>query len=152
MKHLYFSHCDGDKAVPKALHKSVADAIAAVKTKLAGGASPRIRDEILNRLTSEGWSGEVRVAADSEMTITSIRDHVGLCLQTGNMARAPYDLLKLQTLYYDGHIRAAIMIVPSRDAAKRLGKGLVDASRLEREMAIFKKAYNVPTIVFSLEA
>lgn len=44
------------------------------------------------------------------------------------------------------------MIVPSRDAAKRLGKGLVDASRLEREMAIFKKAYNVPTIVFSLEA
>lgn len=151
MRHLQFSHCDGDKAVSKALQKSVADAISAVKTKLAEGASPGIRDEIVDRLTSEGWSAEVRVAADSEMTITSIRDHVGLCLQTGNMARAPYDLLKLQTLYYDGHIRAAVMIVPSRDAAKKLGKGLVDASRLEREMSIFKKAYNVPTVVFSLE-
>ncbi len=152
MRHLYFSHCDGDKAIPKPLQKSVADAITAVKTKLAPGASAKIRDEIMNRLTTEGWSVEVRVAHDSEMTITSIRDHIGLCLQTGNMARAPYDLLKLQTLYYDGHIKAATMIVPSRDAAKKLGKGLVDASRLEREMTIFKKAYNVPTVVFSLEA
>lgn len=152
MRHLHFSHCGGDKAVPKALQTSVSDAIGAVKTKLTEGASQDIRDEILGRLTAEGWSAEVRVAADSEMTITSIRDHVGLCLQTGNMARAPYDLLKLQTLYYDGHIRAAVMIVPSRDAAKKLGKGLVDASRLEREMTIFKKAYNVPTVVYSLEA
>jgi hypothetical protein len=152
VKHLHFSHCDGDKAVPKALHKSVSDAIAAVKTKLVEGASPAVRDEIMGRLTSEGWSAEVRVSADSEMTITSIRDHVGLCLQTGNMARAPYDLLKLQTLYYEGYIRAAVLIVPSRDAAKKLGKGLVDASRLARELAIFKKAYNVPTVVFSLEA
>jgi hypothetical protein len=152
VRHLHFSHCGGDKAVPKTLQTSVSDAIDAVKTKLTEGASQDIRDEILGRLTTEGWSAEVRVAADSEMTITSIRDHVGLCLQTGNMARAPYDLLKLQTLYYDGHIKAAVMIVPSRDAAKKLGKGLVDASRLEREMTIFKKAYNVPTVVYSLEA
>lgn len=152
MRYLHFSHCDGDKAVPKALQKSVTDAIGAVKTKLAEGASQGIRDEIMDRLTAEGWSADVRVAADSEMTITSIREHVGLCLQTGNMARAPYDLLKLQTLYYDGHIKAAVMIVPSRDAAKKLGKGLVDASRLEREMTIFKKAYNVPTVVYSMEA
>ena len=85
------------------------------------------------------------------MTITSMKDEVGLCLQTGNMARMYADLIKLQTLYLDNAIKAAAIIVPSNPIAKLLGSNIAEAKRLERELKIFKKAYHVPTLVFGLE-
>jgi hypothetical protein len=49
----------------------------------------------------------------SDKTVTSMKDEVGLCLQTGNMARMYADLIKLLTLYLDNAIKAAAIIVPS---------------------------------------
>lgn len=85
------------------------------------------------------------------MTITSSKDDVGLCLQTGNMSRLYADLMKLQAMNLDGMIKAAIIILPSQQTAKLLGSNVAQAKRLERELAIFKKAYHVPTVIFALE-
>ena len=85
------------------------------------------------------------------MTITSLKDQVGLCLQTGNMSRMYADLMKLQTLYLDNSIKAAAIILPSKDVAKILGDNIAAFDRLERELEIFKKAYHVPTLVISME-
>ena len=85
------------------------------------------------------------------MTITSMKDEVGLCLQTGNMARMYADLMKLQTLYRKGAIGSAVIVLPSNRTAKLLGGNVADAKRLERELNIFEKAYDVPTVVFGLE-
>ena len=85
------------------------------------------------------------------MTITSIKNEVGLCLQTGNMARMYADLMKLQTLYLNNAIKAAVIVVPSEPVAKLLGSNIAQAKRLTRELDIFKKAYHVPTLIFALE-
>jgi len=85
------------------------------------------------------------------MTITTSREQVGLCLQTGNMARMYADLMKLQTLYLDGAINVAVIVLPSSATAKLLGSNIAAAERLERELVVFRKTCHVPTVIYSLE-
>lgn len=151
MNHSLHSHCDGDKILPAALQTEIATAIAAITIKPAIGAAAKMRDAFLINLKSSGWSSEVSVSRDSDMTITSLKNGVGLCLQTGNMARIYADLMKLQAMYLDRSIKSAAIILPSHPLAKQLGSNIAQAKRLERELEIFKKAYQVPTLVFALE-
>ena len=152
MKHFTLTHCAGDKCVPAKLGKTIADAIAAITVKAGPRAASRIREQLLAHLKTAGWSGEVCVSANSDMTITSAKDDIGLCLQTGNMSRIYADLIKLQAMYLDSLIKAAVIVVPSYDMAKLLGDNIAQAKRLERELAIFKKAYHVPTLIFAMES
>lgn len=151
MKHSISSHCAGADSVPEHIQTEIAQAIKSVAVKPAAGAATRIRDAILAGLKASGWSGKIPVAKGSDITITSMREEVGLCLQTGNMARMYADLIKLQTLYMDNAIKSAVLIIPSEPLALLLGSNIAQAKRLERELAIFKKAYHVPTLVFALE-
>lgn len=151
MRYFTLSHCAGDKCVSVSLRKTVADAIAGITVKAGPRAAPRIREQLLSHLKASGWSSEACVSADSDMTITSTKDDVGLCMQTGNMSRMYADLMKLQAMYLDNLIKGAIIVVPSQDMAKLLGDNIAQAKRLERELAIFKKAYHVPTLVFAME-
>jgi len=144
-------HCDGDKAFPAEMRLEVEQAISEVSIKLARGATSKIRYQLLNHLKSVGWSGVVAISNESGLTITSMKENVGLCLQTGNIARMYADLIKLQTLYLDLAITSAAIILPSYPAAMVLGSNIAQATRLERELDIFKKAYSVPTLIFAME-
>lgn len=151
MKYTTYSHCAGKERVPKKIQVDVADAIAAVEAQYEKGGVRRMRGPLATALKQRGWSGEVDVARGSEMTITGMQDRIGLCLQTGNMARVYADLMKLQTLYLDNAIDGAVIIVPSRELAIAIGDNVAYAERVERELEIFRKAYHVPTLLFSLE-
>lgn len=146
-----YSHCAGGQAIPKVIQKEIEASIKAITVKPAPRAAPNIRDAFLAHLKSSGWSSEVAVSMDSDMTITSMKDSVGLCMQTGNMARMYADLIKLQTMYLDNAIKSAAIIVPSQPMAALLGDNIAQATRLERELAIFRKAYHVPTLIFALQ-
>ncbi len=151
MRYTTYSHCAGAERVPPRLQAELGEIIATVPAKYERGAVKQIRDPLLIKLKECGWSGKVDVARGSDMTITSIQDRVGLCLQTGNMARVYADLIKLQTLYLDNAISAAVLIVPSQPLALALGSNIAQAPRLERELEIFRKAYHVPTLLYALE-
>lgn len=146
-----YSHCAGEEAVPKGHQKDIEAAIAAITIKPTEGTAAKIRDAFLIKMKSFGWSGEVQVSKDSDMTITSSKGSVGLCLQTGNVARTYADIIKLQVLYFDNAISSAAIVLPSQGVAKVIGKNIAQAKRLERELEIFKKAYYVPTLVYALE-
>ncbi len=137
--------------MPSALQKEIGAAISAITDKPARGSATKLRKACHNGLKTSGWSGEFAVAQGSDITITSVKNHVGLCIQTGNMARLYADMIKLQTLYLNNAIKSAVMVVPSAPVAKLLGSNVAQAKRLERELEIFKKAYHVPTLIFSLE-
>jgi hypothetical protein len=151
MNHYTLDHCAGVHAIPPALRKQIAESVGAVSMTLANGSAPKLRAAIIAQLKTRGWSDEVRLSGDSDMTITSSKDDIGLCLQTGNMSRLYADLMKLQAMYLNGMIKAGAIILPSQDAANLLGSNVAQAKRLERELAIFKKAYHVPTVVYALE-
>lgn len=151
MKHTVHSHSDGISAVPSKLRAEVEAAIAGIEVRLELGAAPRIRHAFLQGILTAGWSGEVSIAQGTKITITSMKGATGLCLQTGNMSRMYADIIKLQTLYLDGAITAAVIVVPSKPVSKMIGNNVAEATRLERELAIFRKAYSVPTLVYSME-
>ncbi len=151
MKHSARSHCEGERIVPAALRKEITAALESLQVPIEEGASSKVRDEIVSKLRALGWSGELVVSQESKISITSIKGSTGLCLQTGNMARMYADLLKLQKLYLDNSIASAVMIVPSEPVAKALGANLAHATRLERELAIFKKVIHVPMVIYAIE-
>ncbi|MBN9091123.1 MAG: hypothetical protein J0J01_29760 [Reyranella sp.] len=151
MNYYTVPHCHGDKAIPVEVKAEIAAVISSISVKPRAGAASKVRDAFLSSLKAHGWSGEFQVSVASDMTITSLKGQVGLCLQTGNMARMYADLIKLQTLYLDGAITSAIFVVPSRPMAVKLGSNVAEANRLERELKIFTKAYHVPTLVYALE-
>lgn len=151
MKFHVHSHCGGDKALPSAMQAEIEAAIGAITINPRNGAATKVRDAFLGALKTLGWPGELAVSRESDITITSCKSEVGLCCQTGNMARIYADLIKLQTLYLDKAIRGAAIVLPSTPMAKLLGSNIAQANRLERELSIFKKAYHVPTLVYALE-
>lgn len=151
MKYLVHSHCDGNKNFSNPLKREIQKAIEGIDVFIKNGAARKIRDEFLAALVVAGWSGELVLSPDSNITITSSKSDVGLCLQTGNMARMYADLLKLQALYLNGSISCGALVLPSAPLAAKLGSNIANAARLERELEIFKKVYSLPTLVFSLE-
>jgi hypothetical protein len=151
MKYTMHSHCAGDKSVPLELQTEVTNAITAIPVKPGRGSATKLRKSCHSSLKANGWTGEVAVAQGSDITITSTKNCVGLCIQTGNMARMYADLIKLQTLYLNNAIRSAIIVIPSAHVAKLMGSNIAQAQRLQRELEIFRKAYHVPTLIFALE-
>lgn len=144
-------HCEGRLHLPKAQKKEIEKAITAITPPSSKGQSTKMRREFLDSLKLAGWTNELIVAPNSGMTITTSRGEVGLCLQTGNMARMYADLMKLQALYLNGAINAAAIVLPSAATAKLLGSNIAAAERLERELVVFRKTYHVPTVIYSLE-
>ncbi|MBV6552298.1 hypothetical protein KTN00_14930 [Acinetobacter soli] len=151
MNYFLHSHCDGEKVVPDMLIKEITFAISAITIDSTKKIASQIRCSFLNELKCHGWSSEVSVSNGSDITITSLKKYVGLCLQTGNMARIYADLIKLQTLYLNDSINCAVIVLPSHTVAKTLGSNIANSKRLERELNIFKKAYHVPTLIFALD-
>lgn len=151
MKHRVYSHALGKAVVPTLLSDEISSVISCISVYAARGRTSKLRFEFLEGIKATGWSDETPVSTESKMTITSTKQDIGLCLQTGNMGRMYADLLKLQTMRLNNAIKAAIIVVPSQPIAKLLGENIANANRLERELIIFQSAYSVPTLVFALE-
>lgn len=151
MKVSIHDHCCGGERVPPEILAEIIKAAEVIDVRAERGAAPRIRRQFMASLREDGWSGEITVSRDSDVTITSMREKVGLCLQTGNMARMYADLIKLQTLYLDNAIEAAVIVLPSQPLALAIGSNIAQSARLERELEIYRKAYHVPTLLLGLE-
>lgn len=99
------------------------------------------------RLKGLGWSDNIYLDSISKINITSMRDDIGLCIQTGNVSRIYADLLKLQALYLRGSIKGGIIILPSKAAARSFGGNVATLERLERELPIFNQVITMPMVI-----
>jgi hypothetical protein len=151
MKSTLMGHHFGEKVIPADLLAEAQQAIANADVKSGNDRAPDIRAAILGGLAVKGWSGEVALSSDSEITITSVKSKIGLCLQTGNVSRMYADLMKLQKLYVDGAIIAGIVIVPSAQCAKKIGSNVANAMRLSKEIKIFERVITAPLVILSME-
>ena len=105
---------------------------------------------LLAEFYAVGWSNKVKVASELEITITSRKDNVGLCIQFGNMARMYADLLKTQYMCDKGSIALAIMIVPTTEFARELGSNLANFERLVKELKVFKRTITLPILIYGV--
>lgn len=151
MNYTTYDHCGGLAAVPAALRQEIEAAIHACTITPARRKASEIGSVIVAGLVTSGWSGKVKLARGSKITITSTKNGIGLCLQTGNMARLYADLLKLQQMFLNKAIKAGVMIVPTRAASKSLGDNIAHANRLQCELDIFRSVIHMPLIVMAVD-
>ncbi len=110
------------------------------------------KNDLSTLLKVEGWSDQVRVSKTSQISITSMREDIGLCAQTGNMARMYADMMKLQALYMDERIKAGIFIVPTKACAMEFGGNVANFERLVNELTnIFAKVITVPMAIVGFD-
>ena len=141
-------------------HKNAGKIIAAetqaqVKSAIMSAASLKkataTRDAILGTLRNKyGWSDKVKISPDANISITSHKDDVGLCFQTGNMGRFYADLLKLEFLHNQGRIHAAFYILPDKALSKTWGENIANYERLKNEVAIFSQILHTPLYIIGI--
>lgn len=110
-----------------------------------------IREHVLNEFQSEGWAQDVRIDQEVGLTVFAVKDDLAFQLQTGNMSRAPYDLLKLQYLYQSGKIKAGALAVPTKSCAYIMGDNIANAERIAKELQVFFHVITVPILLIAFE-
>jgi hypothetical protein len=148
-----YSHRNGNVEWQKReLHEWVTDVFNAPAIALEPHATTAIRDHIRRELTTGGWSEELLIAPNLiGVTIFSQKDDLAIQLQTGNVSRVFYDLLKLQYLFIRNKIEAAALAVPTRSGAQRLGSNIANYERLCGELQLYDRIVTVPILVIAFE-
>lgn len=143
-----YDHHNGEAEWAKReLFEWVTDLFEAPQVAIGIRATTNIRNHVRSEITLAGWSDEVPLCADSDMTIFSMKGDLAFQLQTGNASRAPYDLLKLQYLYEEKRIEAAAFALPVRVAANAIGQNIASFERIEKELGIFDRIITVPILL-----
>jgi len=123
----------------------------AAEQAVAGGSTKHIKAYYRGRLGNLGWALKPRVHDEYGLNINAIKDRVGLTVQSGNVTRAFYDLMKFQVMYLNDKIDSAVLIVPTQAAAKTLGKNVANFSRVSEEMVLFRHVITVPCFVLGFQ-
>lgn len=115
------------------------------------GCTGQIRTHIQRELEKEGWATNVKIDQELNLTVTAMKDDLAFQLQTGNMSRAPYDMLKLQYLYHAGKIQAAALAMPTKSCADIIGSNVANAERMCNELRVFDRIITVPILVVAFD-
>ncbi len=110
-----------------------------------------IRLHVKSELEKEGWAFNVRVAPEADLTVFAKNGDLAIQLQTGNISRYAYDLLKFQHLYSKREIEAAVLAIPTKDAAQAIGSNIANAERIWNELNIFDRVITVPIMIIAFE-
>ena len=127
------------------------DVFEAPAVTIAPRCTPAIRDHVEREFTNEGWALNVKLHQELGLTVFAIKDDLAFQLQTGNMSRAPYDLLKLQYLFQSERIEAAALALPTKAAARAIGDNIANAERVINELELFDRVISVPIIVVAFD-
>ena len=133
------------------LYEWATDIFEAPGIKIERRATSIIRDHVKSELEAEGWAFNVRIDAASDLTIFARKDELAFQLQTGNISRYAYDLLKIQYLYSKKEIEGAALAVPTRTAATKLGSNIANVDRIWNELNIFDRFVDIPIMVIAFE-
>src|SRR5262245_37964133 len=133
------------------LHEWLTDVFEAPAVVIERFCTPAIRAHVEDEFATEGWALDVRLDQHHQLAVTAMKGDLAFQLQTGNMSRAPYDLLKLQYLFQEHRIQAAALALPTLSAAKIIGDNIANADRIFRELRLFDRVITVPISVVAFE-
>lgn len=111
----------------------------------------RIREHLETELIANGWAHNVRIASNFDLTVTGRYRDLAFQIQTGNISRAIYDLMKLQYLYLQGKIEAAALAVPTKAAAVTIASNVASIERLWGEVQLYDRIITFPLLVVGFE-
>lgn len=150
MKIETFSHCEGDSLVDPEIKSNVLKVLDETNFRIHHGCANKLRKLLLSQLKRVGWSGDFMLDANSQISLTSYNDEHVLCFQTGNMSRFYADMIKLQYVYQNRKAKGAIYLIPSKEAAKKMGSNIAHFTRFTSEISLFKDIITIPTLVIGI--
>jgi hypothetical protein len=118
-----------------------------IGTKCTGN----IRSHIVNELSARGWSHNVRIDPNYDLTVTGRYRDLAFQIQTGNISRAIYDLMKIQYLYQQGKIEAAALAVPTKAAGLLIASNVASVERVWGEVQLFDRIITCPLLIVGFE-
>ena len=127
------------------------DVFEAPAVRIERRCTPEIRQHVEAEFVSEGWAINVNLDQGHGLKVFARKDDVAFQLQTGNMSRAPYDLLKFQYLFQSQQIEAAALALPTKKAARIIGENIANAERVIKELVLFDRVITVPILVVAFE-
>ncbi|MBA9085985.1 hypothetical protein FHR92_002457 [Fontibacillus solani] len=145
------SHHYGDRAVPSEVSEPIISALEGAEFEISKGSATRLRKIILGLLFNLGWSDKTRINSNNDITITSMKGDIGLCLQTGNVSRFYADILKLQSLYIKDKASSAVYILPTKNASLKMGSNIVNFDRFVEELNLYKHTITIPILIIGVE-
>ena len=110
-----------------------------------------IRQHVKKHLAATGWAFNVRIDAQTALSVFARKDNLAFQLQTGNISRYAYDLLKLQFLHSKGEVDAAALAVPTKTASHRIGSNVAHADRIWNELTLFDCIITLPIMLVAFE-
>lgn len=108
-----------------------------------------LRNQWRLNFAEAGWVISPSIG-DSSLTISYLREKLGVCVQLGNVSRVYADLLKLRTLFVSKKITHGVIIVPSNEFSKALGSNHANFLRLERDLDVMYEAIAIPLLVLAV--
>jgi aspartyl-tRNA synthetase len=129
--------------------RDIEEILTSPELQFSKGNSQTIKKSIEKKFSLKGWADRVSLG-NSKLTISFLRDKVGVCFQIGNVARTYADILKLVYLCSIGVIQVAVIIVPDNVESKKLGANYASFERLKNEIKLFQNILNVPIMVIGL--
>lgn len=144
-------HSAGSEWEARGQKEWLTDVFEAPALKIEKGCTSLIREHVDSELLAEGWARDVNLDPGLGLTVFGTKSDAAFHLQTGNMSRAPYDLLKLQYLFVSGRIEIAALALPTKEAAKKIGDNIANADRVVRELQLFDRVITVPILIVAFE-
>jgi hypothetical protein len=151
LDHIYDHHNAVAQWAARDLQDWLTDVFEAPAIKLQEGCTTEIRDHVRREFEKEGWAMNVKIDPDLGLSVFAMKGDLAFHLQTGNVSRAAYDLLKLQHVYNSGKIEAASLAVPTKHAAEALGSNVANADRITKELQLFSRVISVPIVLVAFK-
>jgi len=144
-------HNGGHEWEKRELREWVTDIFEVPNIEIRRGCTGNIREHVETEFMNEGWALNVNIEQSAKLKVFATKDDLAFQLQTGNMSRAPYDLLKMQYLFQAKKIEAAALALPTKEAAKAMGDNIANADRVIRELELFDRVITVPIMVIGFQ-
>ena len=152
MRTIIYNYRSGREIIPEDIINGVTQLINGLDYSLGKYEIKDFKDDLSAQLATLGWSGKVSLSSKSNISITAMLKNIGLCTQTGNMARMYADLMKLQALYMDEKIKAAVFVIPTKACANSFGGNVANYERFLNELTnIFSKVITVPMLIIGFD-
>lgn len=115
-------------------------------------ATDAIKSHVEDELKAAGWAIPAEVSPDYDLTLNLIKDKVVVQVQMGNIARAFYDLMKMQAMHEQDRAVCGVLVVPMADAARKMGSNLAQFERVTKELeGVFFHQITIPVLVVGIE-
>jgi len=151
LDHVYDHHNAVAEWERRELQEWLTDVFDVPAIKMREGCTSEIREHVRKEFEKAGWAINVKIDQGLGLSVFAMKDDLAFHIQTGNISRAAYDLLKLQYLYHSGRVQAAALAMPTKECATIFGSNIANADRVTKELELFDRVITVPIVVVAFK-